>query len=421
MVVTMGQQFDVAVLGAGIIGTSVAATLQMRGRHTALVDRLAPGMGTSFGNAGLIQNEAVMPYLFPRAIGDLLRYARNRSIDASYQPAGLPALAGPFLRYWHNSRADRAMAIAHARAPLFARSIADHCELAKAAGALDLLKPTGWSKVFYTQGLFDRAIADAELAARELGVPFVPMDARSLAAHEPHLSHDLIGGIHWPEPRSVADPLALTQAYVDLFTGKGGTVLTGDARSLERGATGLHLVTQSGPITARAIVVALGPWSPVVTNTLGYRAPYFVKRGYHRHFAATAGGLTRPILDAENGYILAPMRHGIRLTTGAEFADRDAPARPVQIARALPKARHLFPTLGDTVDPEAWLGSRPCLPDMLPVIGPAPGQPDAWFAFGHAHHGLTLGPTTGRMIADMIDGHAPEIDPTPYRADRFQA
>jgi D-amino-acid dehydrogenase len=124
------------------------------------------------------------------------------------------------------------------------------------------------------------------------------------------------------------------------------------------------------------------------------------------------------VLDLERGYLLAPMARGIRLTTGAEFADRDDSKTPVQLERAEPVAKGLFP-LGRRVDSESWMGSRPCTPDMMPIIGPAPRHKGLWFAFGHAHHGLTLGPVTGRLIAEMMTGAAPFTDPKPYRADRF--
>jgi len=157
----------------------------------------------------------------------------------------------------------------------------------------------------------------------------------------------------------------------------------------------------------------------VVTRALGYRLPLAVKRGYHMHYrAAGKATLNHPILDTERGYFLAPMRRGIRLTTGAEFARRDAIRTPVQLGRAEPIARDLFP-LAERLDNEAWLGSRPCTPDMMPVIGAAPRHPHLWFAFGHAHHGLTLGPVTGRLIAEMVAGETPFIDPSPYRAERF--
>jgi D-amino-acid dehydrogenase len=128
--------------------------------------------------------------------------------------------------------------------------------------------------------------------------------------------------------------------------------------------------------------------------------------------------LNHPVLDVDGGFVLAPMTKGIRLTTGAEFAARDAPPTPVQVDRTEPLARDIFP-LGRRVDPEPWLGRRPCLPDMRPVLGPAPKHKGLWFSFGHNHHGFTLGPVTGRLMAEMMTGETPFTDARPYRADRF--
>ena len=112
------------------------------------------------------------------------------------------------------------------------------------------------------------------------------------------------------------------------------------------------------------------------------------------------------------------MKAGIRLTTGAEFARIHAPPTPVQLDLVEPKARQLFP-LGARVDPEPWLGRRPCFPDMLPVIGAVPHQPGLWANFGHHHLGFTLGPITGRLLAEMLTGEPTFTDPAPYRIDRF--
>jgi D-amino-acid dehydrogenase len=133
--------------------------------------------------------------------------------------------------------------------------------------------------------------------------------------------------------------------------------------------------------------------------------------------------LVRPVLDAANGYVMTPMEQGIRLTTGVEFAPRDAPPTPVQFERLLPAARELFP-LGESVETQAfggktWLGARPCFADSRPVIGRAPKLPGLWLACGHAHWGLTLGPATGRLIAEMMTGATPFCDPKPYAAERF--
>jgi D-amino-acid dehydrogenase len=175
----------------------------------------------------------------------------------------------------------------------------------------------------------------------------------------------------------------------------------------------------SRAISAEKVVIAAGPWSDGLIRPLGYRLPLFIKRGYHMHYGADpARPLNNWLADLETGYLIVPMRAGIRLTTGAEIAPLDAPATPVQLARAETVARRLFP-LGPRLDPAPWLGSRPCTVDMLPVIGPAPRHAGLWFAFGHAHHGLTLGPVTGRLIAELVDGATPCVDPAPFAPARF--
>ena len=124
------------------------------------------------------------------------------------------------------------------------------------------------------------------------------------------------------------------------------------------------------------------------------------------------------MVDTEVGYCLAPMEQGIRLTTGAEFAARDAAPTPVQFDRLMPAAKGLFP-LGEALEATPWMGSRPCFADSRPVIGRAPGLDGIWLAFGHAHWGLTLGPATGRLVAELMTGETPFCDPAPYRAERF--
>jgi D-amino-acid dehydrogenase len=218
----------------------------------------------------------------------------------------------------------------------------------------------------------------------------------------------------------VMDPGGLTKAYADLFVRRGGQFVKGDARSLRESDGHWTVTAEGGLLTARDAVLALGPWSSDVFRALGYRYPLAIKRGYHRHYRAESNAvLNHPVLDRAAGYVLAPMAQGIRLTSGAEFAARDALPTPVQIARDEPLARSLFP-LGEPVEAQPWVGNRPCFPDMRPIIGRAPKHRGLWFAFGHAHHGFTLGPVTGRLMAEMMTGGEACVDPAPYRAERFR-
>lgn len=410
---------DIVVLGAGIVGVSVALHLQKRGRTTILLDRRGAAEETSFGNAGLIQREGVYPYGFPHDFGALVRYGFNRTIDAHYHPSALLEIA-PFLwKYWLQSRKERHAEIARHYAKLIEHCVAEHDALVAESGAEGLIKRQGWIRAFRTEARRDASFAEAEQWKREFGVVFRALDARALAEEEPHLAPVLSGGLHWVEPTTVSDPHALTLAYLRRFEALGGKFVQGNAATLETSGAGWRLRTAEGLVETGSAVIALGPWADVVTRMLGYDLPLAVKRGYHMHYrAAGAAKLNHPVLDSERGYCLAPMSKGIRLTTGAEFALRDAIRTPVQLGRAEPIARNLFP-LAERVDAEAWMGARPCTPDMMPIIGPAPRHSNLWFAFGHAHHGLTLGPVTGRLIAEMVTGEKPFVDPGPYGAGRF--
>jgi D-amino-acid dehydrogenase len=200
----------------------------------------------------------------------------------------------------------------------------------------------------------------------------------------------------------------------------GGVMVKGDARSLHRTGDRWRVETNEGGIDARDVAVALGPWAPDVLEPLGLKLPMAVKRGYHRHFRSEGSAtLSRPVVDVDYGYLITPMEQGIRLTTGAEFAARDARPTPVQFDRLMPQARALFP-LGERADDKTWVGSRPCFADSRPVIGRAPGLGGLWLAIGHAHWGLTLGPVTGHLLAQMMAGEPPLCDPAPYRAERFR-
>jgi len=410
---------DAVVLGAGIVGICVALHLQKRGRSVALVDRRGAAEETSFGNAGLIQREGVYPYGFPHDFGALVRYSFNRTIDAHYHPSAILRIA-PFLwKYWHFSRPARHGKIAHVYAKLIEHCVTEHDALAKEAGAEGFIKREGWMKVFRTERERDVRFAEAARWKSEYGLNYRTLDSNQLEDEEPHLAPVLVGALHWTDPTSVDDPQALALAYLAHFEAQGGRFLQGNAASLARTQNGWSVRTGDGNLEARDAVIALGPWADTLTAALGYDLPLAVKRGYHMHYrAAGHARLNHPVLDTERGYFLAPMRRGVRLTTGAEFALRDAIKTPVQLGRAEPIARDLFP-LAERLDTEPWLGARPCTPDMLPIIGPAPKHPNLWFAFGHAHHGLTLGPITGRLVADLVTGEPPVVDPAPYSVDRF--
>jgi D-amino-acid dehydrogenase len=413
------RTIDAIVLGAGFVGVSAALHLQARGRKVALVDRHAKAAGeTSFGNAGIVETIAVIPYVFPRALLAIARGALNLDPRALIRYGALPSIAPAIWRYYAASTPVVKNTTASAMAPLLAAANAEHLEFARAAGTEALLRRGGWIKAFRSARGREMAMKEAE-ELKPYGIRPDLLDRPALAALEPHLGEAAIGAAHYADTLSTSDPEALAQSYAALFVKRGGRMETGDARSLESASGGWMVKTASGRLAARDVVIALGPWSDELARSHGLRLPFFVKRGYHMHYEAKGNaGLTRPVLDLERGYLVTPMARGLRLTTGAEFARRDDAPSSVQLDRAEPFARELFP-IGARKEAKPWMGRRPCLPDMRPVIGPFPGKPGLWLDFGHHHLGLTLGPVSGRLLAEMMSGEAPLADPAPFRAERF--
>ena len=409
---------DAMVLGAGIVGTSVALHLAKRGLSVALVDRAGIGEQTSYGNAGIIEGNTVFPPAFPSHFGALLRIALKRASEANYHLSFLPHVLPWLLAFHAASRPDRLAETARLIRPLFSHAVGEHEALMAESGASHYLRKTGWLKVYREERSFAALAAEFDLAAK-FGLPLNALDTAGAQALEPSLNPVFAKAVFWPEAASVSNPLGVTRAYAARFAALGGVLVTGDARSLHRTGNRWRVDTAEGALDAQECVVALGPWATDLLDRLDVRLPLAVKRGYHRHFRPQGNAsLSRPVLDADVGYLITPMEQGMRITTGAEFASRDAAPTPVQFDRVMPRVSELFP-VGEQVDGRTWLGSRPCFPDSRPVIDRAPGHAGLWLAIGHAHWGLTLGPATGRMIAQMMAGELPFCDPTPYRAERF--
>ncbi|WP_116027779.1 FAD-dependent oxidoreductase [Alcanivorax sp. EA2] len=410
---------DILVLGAGMVGVSAAWHLLERDHRVTLVDRNEPGRETSFGNAGIIQREAVRPYRFPRDLATLMRVLPNRQIDIRYQPSGMVQAAGPLFQYWRNSEPERYARIVPEYAALIRHALDAHAPMINAAGAEALIRREGYLEVFRSTEALEQECRLAQADAQHYGVTHRVLNSAALAEMEPDLAAGLAGAIHWTQPWTVTDPGALVAAYAKAFQEKGGQFIQGALRKLGHDGNAWRAEIGDEIRSAQQVVLALGPWSKHWLSQQGLSVPLFVKRGYHMHYGARGGARLRHwVMDAEIGYLLAPMRAGIRLTTGAELARHDATPHYQQLAAAEATARQLFP-LGQRLDPQPWMGARPCTPDMKPIIGLAPGLSGLWLAFGHGHQGFTLGPITGKLLGQMMDGEPTDVDMAPYRVDRF--
>ncbi len=413
-----GSERTIAVLGAGIVGVSVALQLRRRGFRVELVDRRAPGEETSYGNAGVIETGNYIPISFPLDPRLLARYGLKRETALNFHWPFLPRVLPWLMRLARNSTPAALRANGDAVNTLLDHALDAHRARLAEGGSAHLLRENGWLHLYRSEATFAASAHERGLAD-ERGFPFrvvSPDEAREL---EPHLGPGFARGIFWPAHASVSDPGAVTRNSFELFVEAGGTFRQAAVRGLRRAGDGWTVALDDGELQADDAVVALGPWSMDVLKPLGLTFPFAVKRGYHRHYRPRGNAtLSRPVLDMDEGYVLTPMAQGYRITTGIEFGDRDAVPTPVQLARARAAADQIFP-LGDAVEEEPWLGRRPCLPDSRPIIGEAPGRPGLWLCFGHAHLGFTLGPVSGELMAQMMSGEAPLADPAPFAAGRF--
>lgn len=407
---------EVIVLGAGIVGSCTAAHLSLRGYKVTLLDRKAPGRETSYGNAGVIQREAVEPFGFPQDFRTLYRAAFKIGAKVNYHASALPGMARELACYWSNSRPAPHAVISKHHASMIEHCLTEHDFLMSRSGAQDLVRRDGFRFVYRQQQTMDSAVGRAQRLAREYGVAFSVEDSAAIAKLEPALKQPVAGAVGWMDPWSVNDPGELVSRYATLVTRHGGRVVRGDAQTLQATGTGWRVNSDCGLIDAELAVLALGPWTANFAKTLGYRFPLLPIRGYHRHYLGTGPNL--PMVDVDGGYMVSPMKRSWRITTGGEFGRLEAPSTPMQLVRAEKLVRELF-DLPNAVETTPWRGARPCMVDLLPVMGAATRHRGLWFNFGHAHQGFTLGPVSGRLVTEMIDGATPFLNPAPYAPVRF--
>jgi D-amino-acid dehydrogenase len=412
----------VLVLGAGMIGICTALELQRRGARVTLIDRKEPGNETSYGNAGVFARSSLFPLNNPGLLRDLPGLLSNRRAalryDWRYVLANLPWA----LRFLVNARPAKFRETTRALNDLIQLSIPAHKRLIAECGQQDLLSDQGWVFLYRAAAGFDRAAMQHQVL-QQFDVETQELDRAGLQDIEPGLTPIFERALWIKDSYSVRDPRALVQSYAQLFAKAGGQLKTAGIRKVSDTPDGAAVYLDDGTVeSADHVAVCLGPWSKALMQTSGYKVQMGFERGYHAHFSGSGhpqnAQLNRPVYDTSGGYVLAPMHQGLRLSSGVELKDCDAPASPVQLRLAETAARQAI-DLGDRIEAAPWLGSRPTFPDSRPVIGRAPQSRNVSVAFGHQHIGLATGPGTAHMLADLIQGVTPPVSSEPFRPERF--
>lgn len=411
---------DMVIIGAGIVGSCCAWHLARAGDRVMVLDPRPPGDATSYGNAGAISPTTIAPFSHPGVLRHLPRWLTDREgplrIRSGFVPRMLPWLR-EFLRHTSPAEVQRLATAQHA---LMNRSIGDHQQLSKAAGCGDLLLGRGAVALFDNPRDWAAEAWSRELLA-EFGIRQETLPVADCLALIPglQLGPDAVVQ-HLPDWFHIADPGAYTKAVAQSAAAHGATFRRLRVRDMTADAGGWRLRCHGSDqvFVTRRLVIAAGVWSNRFARHLDRAVPMAPKRGYHLMLPQAGVDLPLPIHASSHQFMLTPMTAGLRLAGTAEFAAIDAPPDWRRAHLLTRQARRYLPALDDR-DAVPWMGRRPMMADGLPVISASPRQPGVYYAFGHGHWGLTQGPTTGRLVTDLVHQRAAPVDLTPYRLDRF--
>lgn len=415
------QSPHATVIGAGIVGISTAAFLQRAGFRVTVIDRVPPGEGCSFGNAGGVAFCEVVPNVHPRILlkvpGWLIDPLGPLTIRWSYLPKALPW----FLAAGRNALPDRVRKITAGRASLSLRVVSDFETLLGEAGASDLLVKNDAIRVYDKMSEFDEE-ADERRIKGEHGYEMKRLATGEMREIEPDLSADLACGAFHGGWYYVRNPKTVVTRIAEHIVRNGGEIIGDDVVSIARQdgkATALTL-KNAGQRPIDRLVICAGAYSHLLARQLGDHVLLEAERGYHLTIPDSGIALSRAITYSRSPMGMTPMDVGLRLAGTDEFAGLDAAPNWKRADILWISAKRCLPALKALDGSESrWMGRRPGTPDSLPVISAASRLSNVWYGFGHSHMGLTWGPSTGRLIAELMTGAKSNIDLSPFRADRF--
>jgi D-amino-acid dehydrogenase len=410
------------VIGAGIVGVAAATYLRRDGHDVTLLDMDGPGAGASQGNAGCVNGSSVVPVAMPGTLASVPRWLLDPLGPLAIRWRYLPALAPWLWRFVRAGTPERVAVQARALRTLLAPTVDLHRALARDAGVPGMIRRNGHLFAYKSDEAFAKDAAAMDLRKAN-GVAVLELGADELRQREPELARDYLRARLIEENGHVGDPLAYVRALAEAFVREGG-------RLERRRAVGWRVEdgrvravrTDSGEVAGDAFVVAAGAWSKPLAAALGEDVPLDTERGYHVMLRDPPVAPRTPTMCAAGKFVVTPMDSGLRVAGTVEFAGIAAPPDWRRADALVRQVQAMYPRLAGAFREGGfvrWMGFRPSLPDSLPAIGPTRRHPEAILAFGHGHVGLAAGPMTGKLVADLVAGRAPGVDPAPFAPARF--
>ncbi len=417
----MTERSDILVIGAGVSGLASALCLLERGRSVRVIDAGRIGGGSSHGNCGTLTPSHAGPLHAPGMVAKAMRWMLTPDAPFYVRPRFDPSLWQWMLRFagrcnqrdWNASAAPRA-AILNASRQAFPQWIGGHgldCEFAE----------PGADCVFRDPAQMEAYVRQLPALA-ELGIAAEVIDGGDYLAQEPALREGVVGAVHYPGDAQLR-PDRYVAELARVVVAAGGVIEAQcEATHAEADGGGMRVHTSLGERRARDVVLATGAWSPLLARSLRLRwlrDAMQPGKGYSITYSRPSLVPRRPMTLHERKVCVTVWDDGFRLGSTMEFSGHDSTLNRRRLdALERGAAEYLREPVGP-VKREEWYGWRPLSWDDLPIIGRAPGQPHLWLATGHGMLGVSMSPATGRLLAELVDGDTPHIDPTPYSPERF--
>ena len=408
----------VAVIGAGIVGVSAAIWLQRDGHEVTLIDRAGPAEGASSGNGGILASASVIPVTVPGIVAKAPRMLFDPNAPLFLKWSYLPRLLPWLVRYLRHANQEDTRRIARALVPIIGDSLADHQALAAGTGAEQFVVPCDYVILYKDRTAFDQ---DAfSWSIRHLhGFEWEEMGGDAFRAYDPAFSSEIGFAARMPNHGRISDPARYVRELAKHVVARGGRLLQAEVTDFVRMNGAVAGVRAGGEtLPCDAAVVATGAWSGPLARALGIDVPLESERGYHLELWEPSAMPRSPVMVSSGKCVATPMEGRLRIAGLVEFGGLELP--PTRAAFTFLKriARTVLPGLTWKRETH-WMGHRPAPADSIPLIGEVPGAAGAYMGFGHHHVGLTGGPKTGRLLAQLLSGRQPNIDMAAYSPARF--
>jgi len=414
----MDSETTTVVIGAGVVGLATALYLQRSGSQVTVLDPLPPAGGASYGNAGLISGDTANPIAMPGMLRKVPKWLADPMGPLTVRPTYLPRAVPWLLRWIAAGRMANVARLSDGLRALHRDALACWRELLGAERFGELIRQVGQVRVWEGESKGARRF-ELDLCGRH-AIPVQELDRGELRQIYPEIASDVTEGLLIPGNAYTVNPQRLVRTLGELLAEAGGRIVAQRAmKILPSGGAGFLIMTNEASRPAQRIVVAAGAWSMQLLEPLGLRLPLETERGYHALMPSPNIELKMPLVVKNRGFALTPMETGWCAAGTVEIGGLEAPPNERRAMILAEHAKRLFPSL-QTDEPTYWMGFRPSMPDSLPVLDQAPGHPGLFLAFGHGHYGMTGGPPSARLVAQLVNGTEPSIDPGPYACTRFR-